>query len=165
MDTRGITKELRLAHWGALLNEKATSGKKIKDWCAEQGICTKTYYYWQNKLREAAYHKLNTNTPKGFVEVTCSGQISSGTASLETIELSSSLAVNGSTDDRALAEMPDGSVFNKSHPGQVEALDLSERQKLAEGEIRIEVAGFSISANDSYPAAKIVEVLRGIKIC
>lgn len=69
MDMRKKTREIRLAHWEALINERLASGKTIVKFCEEQGIAAKTYYYWLNRLREAAYVKLNTGT-NSFTEVT-----------------------------------------------------------------------------------------------
>ena len=55
MDTRNITREVRLRHWATLINEKNDSGKTIKAFCEGHGLRPKTYHYWQRKLREAAY--------------------------------------------------------------------------------------------------------------
>lgn len=52
MDTRQIAHEMRLEHWEKVLRERKASGQSIRRWCRDNGVCEKTYYYWQGKLRE-----------------------------------------------------------------------------------------------------------------
>lgn len=52
MDTRQVAQELRLEHWAKVLRERKDSGMSIRRWCRDNGVCEKTYYYWQRKLRE-----------------------------------------------------------------------------------------------------------------
>jgi len=58
VDTRRLTAEVRLSRWSGIIRERAESGKTVKQWCSENGICAKTYYYWQRKLREAVLGSL-----------------------------------------------------------------------------------------------------------
>jgi len=70
MDTRSLTKEIRLRHWAELINERNASGKTVRAWCVEQGISTKTYYYRQNQLRRASCPETGGSLiPRGFTEV------------------------------------------------------------------------------------------------
>lgn len=45
------TRELRLMHWTELVKECHNSGLKVKDWCQQNDIDEKRYYYWQRKVR------------------------------------------------------------------------------------------------------------------
>lgn len=38
--------------WAALIKEREQSGLSVKQWCAENGINKKTYYYRLNRVRE-----------------------------------------------------------------------------------------------------------------
>ena len=58
MDTRKMAMELRVNHWASALHERRASGLSIRQWCRENGVGEKTYYYWQRKLREAAIQNL-----------------------------------------------------------------------------------------------------------
>ena len=58
MDTRKIAKEFRLAHWAQVIREKNQSGLSAKAFCEQIGICQKTYFYWQKRVREAACEKM-----------------------------------------------------------------------------------------------------------
>lgn len=58
MDTRGMTKQVRLSQWAGVMRERKESGMSIRSWCQEQGINEKTYYYWQRRLRKEAYEQL-----------------------------------------------------------------------------------------------------------
>lgn len=60
MDTREIAKEYRLTHWAGVTQERITSGKSIKAYCASIGLQESVYYYWQRKIREAACQELIT---------------------------------------------------------------------------------------------------------
>lgn len=54
MDTRQLTHEMRMKHWAEVLRRRRKSGQTIRGFCRTAGICEKTYYYWQKRIREAA---------------------------------------------------------------------------------------------------------------
>lgn len=58
MNSRKITAEYRLAHWTQTIQDRVTSGTSITEFCQSRGICRNTYFYWQRKVREAAYLEL-----------------------------------------------------------------------------------------------------------
>ena len=47
-----------LQEWGEKIVECRSSGKSVKDWCSEQGISKKTYYYWEHRYIEKASRQL-----------------------------------------------------------------------------------------------------------
>ena len=82
MDTREITAGLRMSHWAQIIRERQESGLTVKAYCEKAGFHENSYFYWQNKLREAACEHLpeirsnipSTNLPKTvFTEVKISG--------------------------------------------------------------------------------------------
>ena len=44
----------KLALWAKRVNACRSSGRTVKDWCKESGICEQTYYRWQKRLFEMA---------------------------------------------------------------------------------------------------------------
>lgn len=50
-----LTHEVRLEQWERLMANCAKSGLPKKQWCLENGISEKRFYYWQRKLRKKAY--------------------------------------------------------------------------------------------------------------
>ena len=40
----------KLALWAERVNACRSSGRTVKDWCKERGICEQTYYRWQKRL-------------------------------------------------------------------------------------------------------------------
>lgn len=54
MDTRQVTHEVRLKHWSEVLRRRRESGRTIRSFCRTEGICEKTYYYWQKRIRQTA---------------------------------------------------------------------------------------------------------------
>ncbi|MDL2219766.1 hypothetical protein LJC04_05500 [Ruminococcaceae bacterium OttesenSCG-928-O06] len=58
MDTRQLTHEVRLKHWAEVLRRRRESGQTIRSFCRSEGICEKTYYYWQKRIRQAAGESL-----------------------------------------------------------------------------------------------------------
>jgi hypothetical protein len=42
----------RQQHWTGIMKEQADSGLSKKAFCAERGIHTATFYYWQRRLQE-----------------------------------------------------------------------------------------------------------------
>jgi len=62
MDMGQLTHEVRLRHWAEQVHNRVVSGLSIRQWCRQQGIAEKTYYYWQRKLRAAAAKQLSQQT-------------------------------------------------------------------------------------------------------
>ena len=48
----------KLRQWAELICDSKASGKSVKAWCEEQGVCIKTYYYWQRRVRAVACEKI-----------------------------------------------------------------------------------------------------------
>ena len=44
--------EIRLQQWVEIIREANESGMTKKDWCAQHGISTRKFQYWQKKVRE-----------------------------------------------------------------------------------------------------------------
>lgn len=57
MATRTETRQIRLAQWGKIFEEKAASGLTAKEFCAINNISRDAYYYWQNLARQEALSK------------------------------------------------------------------------------------------------------------
>lgn len=55
MDTS--TYEVRLAHWAQIVKaaSERPSSQLLRDWLKENDISKDQYYYWQRKVRDAAY--------------------------------------------------------------------------------------------------------------
>ena len=58
INMREVAAEFRLGHWTEVIRERNASGMSIKAYCESIGIHTNRYFYWQNKLREAACQEL-----------------------------------------------------------------------------------------------------------
>jgi len=59
MTGKQITRKYRLNQWAQIMCSRRESGLTVRAWCAENNINEKTYYYWQNKLREATSEQIN----------------------------------------------------------------------------------------------------------
>ena len=46
-----VRNEYRKQQWTQIIRECQSSGLSTKEYCRQQGISEKTYYYWQRKLR------------------------------------------------------------------------------------------------------------------
>jgi len=49
-----IRQEYRMQEWALRVEECRGSGLSIREYCEQQGLSEKTYYYWLRKLRRAA---------------------------------------------------------------------------------------------------------------
>ena len=47
-----VKKTVRLQEWERQIEEQKTSGLSVQEWCRQNGIATKTYYYHLRKVRE-----------------------------------------------------------------------------------------------------------------
>ena len=70
------TSMLRLQVWTERVRECHNSGMTVKDWCGQNNINLKTYYYWQRKVRSQIYAlKVSSGQPPAeaasrFVDIT-----------------------------------------------------------------------------------------------
>ena len=58
-----ITHEMRIANWKSIIEQchKRPKGQSAKQWLAENNISEKQYYYWQRRLRKAAYDQMSAS--------------------------------------------------------------------------------------------------------
>lgn len=56
-DILQVREEYRLQQWGQIVQQCRESGLSNRDFCRENWITEKTYYYWLRKLRMAAASK------------------------------------------------------------------------------------------------------------
>lgn len=49
------THQIRREQWAQIVNNCLESGQSKKAWCRDNGICEKSFYYWQRILRNEAY--------------------------------------------------------------------------------------------------------------
>lgn len=95
MNTREVAKEYRLSHWAGILRERKESGLSIRAYCRQAGFHENVYYYWQRKLREAAFEELagrgeiQASAPDGWALCTAqpAARISRGTGGAESGQL------------------------------------------------------------------------------
>ena len=48
---KAIKQEVRLQEWSAQIEAQQTSGLTVQQWCAQNGVNPKTYYYHLKKVR------------------------------------------------------------------------------------------------------------------
>ena len=53
-DVIQVRNEYRKQQWTQIIRECQSSGLSNKEYCRQQGISEKSYYYWLRKLRNAA---------------------------------------------------------------------------------------------------------------
>ena len=56
-----ITNEVRLQEWREIIHAWSKSGMTKKDWCEENDVPLRQFYYWQRKVREDAYDELQAS--------------------------------------------------------------------------------------------------------
>ena len=56
-DILQVREEYRLQQWGQIVQQCRESGMSNRDFCRQNGITEKTYYYWLRKLRMAGASK------------------------------------------------------------------------------------------------------------
>lgn len=65
-----ITNEVRLSHWAATIQECNNSGLSKRQWCQENDVNEKQFYYWQRRIRNQIYNKRRHRTDASlFVEL------------------------------------------------------------------------------------------------
>lgn len=98
MATRTETRQIRLAQWRKIFQQKAKSGLTAKEFCAINNISKDAYYYWQNLVRQEA---LATVQQPALVELKPpmlrSTPIQAANRSQSADSTSISIAINGAT--------------------------------------------------------------------
>lgn len=62
--------QFRMEEWAKLIRECQSSGMKVNDWCAANGVTHDAYYYWLRKLRKAAMQQTGlSKIPNGSLPV------------------------------------------------------------------------------------------------
>lgn len=92
-----ITHEVRLANWTKLIQKCLSSGLSKKQWCLQNQIDEKRFYYWQRRVREEVYSEQVSAEPaefsSDFVELPSLPSIEK----LKSTETSARIRVNGCT--------------------------------------------------------------------
>ena len=57
-----VKSQIQLENWTEMVRNCRTSGLTVEQWCRENGIGRKTYYYRQRKVRQAALAELKATT-------------------------------------------------------------------------------------------------------
>ena len=65
--TNEVNQELRLREWSEQIERQQSSGMSVEQWCVENGIKPKTYYYRLRKVRKQCADTLDTLAAVKFV--------------------------------------------------------------------------------------------------
>ena len=57
-----VRSEYRLQQWAQVVEQCSKSGLSNREYCRQNGIAEKTYYYWLRRLREAAAQQMQNPT-------------------------------------------------------------------------------------------------------
>ena len=107
-----LTHQMRLSQWTSVVKACSESGLSKEEWCRQNNINIKVYYYWQRRVREAVAPASERNAlavrEPAFIEVTPDSllpdeHISGLSESSLTIEINGiKLFVNEATSDSLL---------------------------------------------------------------
>lgn len=53
-----VKKEVKLAEWAEMVKSRNESGLTVTDWCKQNGINLKTYYYRLKRLRQTVCNEI-----------------------------------------------------------------------------------------------------------
>ena len=53
-----VKNEVKLAQWAEMVRSRNESGLTVTDWCGQNGINLKTYYYRLKRLRQAVCNEI-----------------------------------------------------------------------------------------------------------
>ena len=79
MDKQSL--EIRTRQWYEIILEANSSSLSKKEWCRQNSISLKSFYYWQRKLRQKEAEKLRDVTPAAL---TCLNETSAHSLSANT---------------------------------------------------------------------------------
>ncbi|MDD3418890.1 MAG: hypothetical protein WCQ69_11255 [Bacteroidales bacterium] len=88
MQLQEIRKQVNRREWTQMVMDCRNSGLSIKDWCAQNGVNSKTYYYRQRRVFEAIGNRPFERTNRAMTPATDSIEF----APLRPIDVSSCMA-------------------------------------------------------------------------
>lgn len=53
-----VKKEVKVSKWAEMVRQRNESGLTVTDWCKENGINLKTYYYRMKRVRQAVCNEI-----------------------------------------------------------------------------------------------------------
>ena len=53
-----IAHEVRTQEWFSIIQAWSASGQSKRQWCAENGISIRKFFYWQKRIREQLYNEV-----------------------------------------------------------------------------------------------------------
>lgn len=65
-----ITHQMRLQQWSKIISECLASGLNKTEWCRQNGISDKRFFYWQKMLRREAYALAEPSHEEGLIPAT-----------------------------------------------------------------------------------------------
>ena len=54
-----VKKEVKVSQWAEMVRQRNESGLTVTDWCKENGINLKTYYYRLKRVRQAVCNEID----------------------------------------------------------------------------------------------------------
>ncbi len=57
-EVASVKKEVKLAQWAEMVRSRSESGLTVTDWCKQNGINLKTYYYRLKRIRQAVCNEI-----------------------------------------------------------------------------------------------------------
>ena len=67
-----VRSQYRMREWAKIIQECEASGLSNKEFCEQNGVSIKSYYYWLRKLREAAMHQNQPSLVQLMAAIICS---------------------------------------------------------------------------------------------
>lgn len=55
------TMKMKLAYWAGVIRDSKSSGKTVSEWCLENEISIRKYYYWHKKVMRETYDMVVEN--------------------------------------------------------------------------------------------------------
>ena len=57
-ETAKVKKKIKLAQWAEMVRQRNESGLTVTEWCKQNGINIKTYYYRLKRVRQAVCNEI-----------------------------------------------------------------------------------------------------------
>lgn len=90
--------EARLSLWLERIRACKSSGLSVKEWCKQNGLTDKNYYYWMRKIKREAFETLQEQTSireVPFQEKTVFSKVSLPVSYTESTGTAAVLHING----------------------------------------------------------------------
>lgn len=141
---------VRMSHWKDIIMKACSSGVSKSEWCRENNVSLRQFFYWQGVIRKQELQSLN-----GVIDES---------GSVPMISPKSASHHPAICEDSSFVELPIPSVEAKTSEEPIATQTSSARSGCLNPEIMMQVKGYQLFIGDNVSERALRTVLKAIDV-